>query len=130
MWAQIMHILIGLFLMFAPSIWSFDKGASDHFYIVGPLVITNAIIGLWEFNRGIRWFTALIAAWLLVSPFVLESKGTEAMIAICSAILLVFFSLFKGRVKHRYGGGWSSLLQKNPLHWEESKQDKAIGNRQ
>lgn len=127
MWAQIINIVIGLFLMFAPSLWSFDKAASDHYYIVGPLIITNAIIALWEFNRGMRWANVLIGAWLIVSPFALGSKGSEATIAITSAILLILFSLFKGSVQHRYGGGWSSLFQKNPVHWEEAK---TMGNKQ
>ncbi|HEV7329637.1 MAG TPA: hypothetical protein VGN63_01245 [Flavisolibacter sp.] len=120
MWAQIINIVIGLFLMFAPSIWSFDKATSDHHYIVGPLIITNAIIALWEFNRGIRWLNVLIGAWLLVSPFVLGNKGIVATIDIASAILLILFSLFKGSVQHRYGGGWSSLFQKNPVHLKEA----------
>jgi hypothetical protein len=128
MWAQIINIVIGLFLMFAPSLWSFDKAASDHLFIVGPLVITNAIIALWEFNRGMRWANVLIGVWLIASPFVLGSQGTEATVAITSAILLILFSLFKGAVKHRYGGGWSSLFQKNPVHWEEAR--KATSNRQ
>ena len=120
MWAQIINIVIGLFLMVAPSLWSLDKADSDHFYIIGPLIITNAIIALWEFNRGMRWFNVLIGAWLLVSPFVLGSKGNVASLAIVTAILLIIFSLFKGSEKHRYGGGWSSLFQKNPIHMEES----------
>ena len=119
MWAQIINIIIGLFLMFAPSIWLFDKPTSDHHYIVGPLIITNAIIALWEFNRAIRWLNVLIGAWLLVSPFILGSKGIVAGIDIASGILLVLFSLFKGAVQKRYGGGWSSLFQKNPDHWKE-----------
>lgn len=122
MWAQIFNIVIGLFLMFAPSIFSFGKADSDHFYIVGPLIITNAIIALWEFNRGIRWLNVLIGAWLLVSPFILQSKGSVASIAIVSAILLVLFSIFKGSVKRRYGGGWSSLFQKEPVHLKEASE--------
>lgn len=118
MWAQIINIIIGLGLMLAPSLLSFDKADSDHFYIVGPLVVTNAIIALWEFNRGMRWFNGLIGAWLLVSPFVLQSKGSVASIAVVSAILLILFSLFKGSTKHQYGGGWSSLFQKNPVHMQ------------
>ena len=120
MWAQIFNIMLGLFLMVAPSLWSFDKATSDHHYIVGPLIITNAIIAVWEFNRGIRWLNVLIGSWLLVSPFVLGTKGIVATIAILAAILLIFFSLFKGRVQHRYGGGWSSLFQKDPVHLREA----------
>jgi hypothetical protein len=122
MWAQIINIVIGLCLMLAPSLLSLDKADSNHLYIIGPLIITNAIIALWEFNRGIRWANVLIGAWLLVSPFVLGSKGSVAGIAIVSAILLIIFSLFKGTEKHRYGGGWSSLFQKSPVHMEENNQ--------
>lgn len=120
MWAQISNIILGLFLMFAPSIWSFDKATSDHHYIIGPLIITNAIIALWEFNRGVRWLNVLIGAWMLLSPFVLGTSGVAATIDVISAILLMLFSLFKGRVKHRYGGGWLSLFQKNPIHLQET----------
>lgn len=119
MWIQVLTIILGLFLMFAPSAWSFDKAASDHHYIIGPLIITTAIIALWEINRGLRWMNVVIGAWMLVSPLVLKSNETVATIDVVCAILLILFSLFKGTVKHRYGGGWSSLIQKNPMHVKE-----------
>lgn len=120
MWAQVMNLLVGLFLMFAPAIWSFDKPASDHHYIVAPLVITFAIMAIWEVNRNVRWFNMMAGAWLLISPLILGSEGTVAVIDSFCAILIMLFSLSKGRIKKRYGGGWRSLIQKNPVHLEES----------
>jgi glucose dehydrogenase len=122
MWAQIVNILIGLFLMFSPTLWSYDKAASDHHYILGPLVITTGIIAIWEVNRGFRWMNVLFGAWLLISPFILGSRGINAETDVFAGILLIIFSMVKGSVTQNYGGGWTSLFHKNPAHWQEAKQ--------
>jgi hypothetical protein len=120
MWPRIINIIIGLFLMFAPALWHFDKKASDNHYIVGPLVLTFAITALWEVNRNVRLFNTVAGAWLLFSPLILGLKGTVALIDTFTGILIILFSIFKGTIKKRYGGGWRSLIQKNPVHMEEA----------
>lgn len=125
MWAQVVNIVLGLFLMVAPAIWPFDKMESHHHYIIGPLIITFGITALWEVNRNTRWMNVLFGIWLLLSPFVLGTRGLVAKIDIFIGILLIVFSLFKGTITQRYGGGWQSLFQKNPAHLQEAENSQS-----
>ncbi len=71
MWAAIINILLGLWLMISPTFIPFEKAAFDNNYIAGPLVITFAITALWEVNRSARYLTLLAGVWLIFSPFYL-----------------------------------------------------------
>jgi hypothetical protein len=117
MWAAIFNIIIGLFLMIAPAIFHFDKSISDHYHIVGPVVATFAIISLWEVNHGAHYFDILPGLWFIIAPFIFHfQSGSATWIAVVSGVLVVLLSLVKRRVKGKYGGGWRSLLQKDPIH--------------
>lgn len=121
MWAQIVNILIGLGLMVTPAILKFDRVASDNNHIAGPLVITFAVISLWEINRNVRLFNIITGCWLALSPFIIGFASDARVTDIVSGIAVIIFSLFKGKIKSRYGGGWRSLFQKQPLHVQAIK---------
>ena len=121
MWAQIINIVIGIGLMAAPAIVGFDKVASNNNHIVGPLVITFAVVSLWEINRNVRWFNIVTGAWLILSPFIIGFGASAQAIDIAGGIAVILFSLHKGKIKNKYGGGWRSLFQKHPLHVQAVK---------
>ena len=121
MWANIVNILIGLAVMIAPAVFKFDKAAADNNHIVGPLVLTFAIISLWEINHNVRLFNVVTGLWLVLSPFILPFNSVERMIDIPAGVAIIIFSFFQEKLKNRYGGGWRSLFQKNPLHIQEVK---------
>jgi hypothetical protein len=113
MWAAIINILLGLWLMFSPGLLQFEKAASDNNYIVGPLVLTFAITALWELNRSVRFFNMAAGVWLAVSPFVLGFQSQTAIwTTVLSGVLITVFSFVKGSIKRNYGGGWQSLFER------------------
>lgn len=122
MWAQIVNTVLGLIIMIAPDLWDYNKLAADNNHTVGPVIITFAITAIWEVNRNIRWFNVLAGFWLLFSPFFLNlgsARVTEFNMFM--GILVILCSLFKGTIEQRFGGGWRSLLQKNPEHLKETQ---------
>jgi hypothetical protein len=122
MWGAVINILLGLWLMFSPGLLQFDKAASDNNYIVGPLILTVAIIALWEVNRSVRFFNVVLGAWLVVSPFMLGFKLSTAIWGvILPGVLIVVCSLVKSSIKRSYGGGWGSLLEKDPEHARQQR---------
>ena len=103
--------------MISPALFSFEKAAADNNYITGPLVITFAIMALWEVNRSARWLTLFAGVWLLIAPFVLGVEDSSARwITMAAGILLIAFSLIKGKIKGSYGGGWRSLFQDSEIN--------------
>jgi hypothetical protein len=121
MWTRIVNILIGLGVMIAPALFKFNSVAADNNHIVGPLVLTFAIVSLWEINRNVRLFNIVTGSWLIVSPFIIGFTNTPLFIDVVLGMAVLVFSLNKGTVKNRYGGGWRSLFQKNPLHVQDVK---------
>lgn len=120
MWAAIINILLGLWLMASPALLQFNKAASDNNYIVGPLVLTCAIVALWEVNRSARYLNMAAGVWLAVSPLILNIQPTDAIWStILSGVLIAAFSFVKGSIKGQYGGGWRSLFEKNPMHIQQ-----------
>jgi hypothetical protein len=121
MWALIANILIGLGVMVAPALFNFNEIAANNNHIVGPLVLTFAIVALWEINRNVRFFNIVTGAWLILSPFIIGFTSVARTVDIVCGIAIIFLSLIKATVKTRYGGGWRSLFQKNPLHIQAVK---------
>ena len=110
MWARILNIIIGIWLMAAPGFLSYGAPAADNGHIIGPVIATFATVACWEATRGVRKWNYPLGIWLLLAPWVL---GYELNIAIISdtlsgALVLVFASV-GGQVEDNYGGGWGVL---------------------
>src|SRR4051794_25044189 len=117
MWAAIINIIIGLFLMIAPAIFHFEKAVADQYHIVAPVVITCAVISLWEINRSAHYINIIPGLWFIVAPFIFHFQPASAKwIAVVSGMVILLLSLLKRKVKGKYGGGWRSLFQKHPVH--------------
>jgi len=117
MWARILNIILGLYVMIAPALFNFNPALSNSNHIVGPLVITFAVISLWDINQRVRLASIVTGAWLIISAFIFSAPATIYLIGNAVAgLLIIIFALVKSNVKHQYGGGWRSLFQNNPEH--------------
>src|SRR5688572_20143829 len=94
MWAAIISTFIGLWIMIAPEWFPFNKIEANNHFIVGPLVVTAAVIGIWEVNRSLRFFNLAAGVWMVISPLLLSYETKEAIYSsIVSGALLILFSL-------------------------------------
>lgn len=116
MWAAIINTLIGLWLTFTPAVFQLAGSRAYTNYIIGPLIITFAVIAMWEINYSIIRINILIAIVLVVMTFVAGEKTAVLYANIVSAVVIIPVSLMKRKIKGSYGGGWKSLLQKTPAH--------------
>lgn len=110
MWAQIINAFLGIWIMASPAIIGQSAAASDNSHIIGPIIITFAVVSWWEATRIVRLYNVPFGAWLVLAPWILGYEAT-AMIAssMISGVLVVLLSFVKGTVKQQFGGGWSSL---------------------
>ncbi|WP_423146039.1 SPW repeat domain-containing protein [Rubrolithibacter danxiaensis] len=122
MWPRVINMLIGLWICMAPSVLKTDKVAADCLHIIGPVVFAVAVIAMSEAVRDIRLINILSGVCLLISPWILRvDSSLVSWNNSLAGILLILFSLIKGKVKNRFGGGWQSLFEKNPLHQQEAE---------
>ncbi len=121
MWAQIVSMILGLAVMVAPAVFDFGQTAANNNYIVGPLVITFAMTAITDVGRNLRWWNIAGGFWLIVAPFLLDFTSTETWINVIMGAAIAGLSCIRGKVTQRFGGGWRSLFQKNPLHVQEAR---------
>ncbi len=122
MWAQVINAILGIWLMAAPGVFGFDKPIDDNDHIIGPLIATFAVVAFWECTRVVRTYNIPLGAWLLLAPWVLGYENTLATVNDMGVGLLVIaFSLVKGKIENRYGGGWSAAWRDNTLHQREAQ---------
>ena len=124
MWAHLIAAMLGVWLMAAPDVLAYGlrAAASNNDHIVGPLIVTIGLVAATEATRNVRWANIPLGAWLLLAPWVLGYDNNQALLndmGVGVAVLLL--SLVEGKRKHRFGGGWRSLLNKYPLHQQEAR---------
>lgn len=115
MWAQILIILLGLWLMISPAVIQHGIHAENIAHIAGPLAVTFAVTACWEVTRGLRWCHLLVAAGLLLAPgifgYFTSPAGANHVVI---AFVLGALSPVRGQRKHPFGGGWSVLWRARP----------------
>lgn len=109
MWAQLIVLMVGVWLMFAPDVLGYAGAAANHDHIVGPLLASSACVALWEATRSLRWANAAIGVWMLIAPWVLGFGASATVNTALCGVAAIAFSLVRGRMKHSFGGGWVSL---------------------
>lgn len=111
MWARIATALAGVWLMAAPAVLDYAGPARVNDRIFGPLATAFAIVAVSEVTRGLRWCVLPIGVWLVIVPWVLGYARVEAINSTVIGLLLIVLSFLGGRIRGRFGGGWSSLLK-------------------
>lgn len=127
MWAQIINAVLGIWLMIAPAILGAGKTIADNDHIVGPIIISFAVISWWEATRVVRLFNVPLGAWLLLAPWVLGYENTMAIVNdMVVGAFVIAFSLVKGKIEGTYGGGWSAIWKSNSLHAREARRQPRV----
>lgn len=124
MWAAILNTILGVWVIIAPWALSYDPDVANKNYIIGPIVITFAITAIWEVNRSLRYANILCGLLLAASPFLFSYDGMALYNDLVTGIAILGLSLVKGSVKGRYGGGWRSLLESNPVHMQQRETEQ------
>ena len=96
---------LGVWLMFAPSVFRITGPGADSSHLAGALVVTFALIALAEVARAARFANILIGAWIVISPWVMSGAGiTAKWSGVAAGIAVILLSLPRGRILQRYGG--------------------------
>jgi nucleoside-diphosphate-sugar epimerase len=106
----IASLALGLWMMFAPSVFGARGAVADSEHLTGALAVTFAAIALAEPIRALRFVNVALGAWITAAPFVLEGASTAGRWnAIVAGSLLVVLSLRRGAVRERYGS-WDRFV--------------------
>lgn len=110
MWAQIINVGLGIWLMVAPSVLSYKQTGANNAHITGPLVVTFAFVACWEITRPVRKVNFLTGGWLLLAPWILGYGETLPIVNdMVVGVLAMGFAGVEGKITTSFGGGWKSL---------------------
>lgn len=109
-WTLLLSTLIGVWLMFAPSVFGISGAAADSNHLAGAILVTNSVIVMAEVLRSGRYLNTLLGAWIALSPWILSGISPIALghNLVCG-IAIIALSLPKGPIKERYGG-WERFI--------------------
>lgn len=116
MWAQVVNVGLGIWLMVAPAVLEYVGTARTHDLIIGPLVASFALIACWEATRAVRWVNLPLGLWLLVAPWVLGFGWVALFNSGVVGMLVASCASIGGPVRQRFGGGWMSLTKEHRDH--------------
>jgi len=112
-WAQVLTVLLGLWLMAAPAVLGYSGTPADVHRVLGPVTAAVALIAAWGHMRPLRWMSVPLGGAIAATPFV-WSFGTVALAnGVVVGLAVVALAFVSGRITEDYGGGWSSLWTGN-----------------
>jgi SPW repeat len=99
-WEDTLNLLLGVALFVSPSVLGFasEQTAASNAYVVGVIIAAMAIAALFAFQPWEEWVSAVLGAWLVISPWVLGFSGnagallTHLLIGIVAIILALLAS--------------------------------------
>jgi hypothetical protein len=110
-WTLLASVGLGLWVMFSPAIFGNSGPAANSDHVAGALLVTIAAISTAEVIRAFRFLNLLVAAWLILAPFVLAGfTGSGRVNDIAVAVALVALTLPRGPVRERYAG-WDRFIR-------------------
>lgn len=103
-WNLALTTALGMWLMFAPAIFSSAKSSADSDHIIGAFMIVISVIAMAEVVRSARYLLIILGAWLLFGTWLLVGAVAGAMWNdIGIGIAAILLALPKGRIKETYG---------------------------
>lgn len=120
MWPRLVNVALGLWLMLAPAVLGYATtapvaSASDR--IIGPLVVSAAIVSIWPELRPLRWVTVVLGALAVVAPLAsgafVDWPLRAGVSSVVTGLAMVGFGLVRGKVDSRFGGGWRSIWRED-----------------
>lgn len=99
--------------MAAPAVLGSTGAMRTNDQVVGPLVVSMAIIAISEVTRPVRWVNVALGLWLVVAPWILGAEQIVFANSTVVGLLLVGFALIRGNIRHSVGGGWAALCRSN-----------------
>jgi hypothetical protein len=117
MWSHFLVMLLGLWVMAAPDVLQYEGPERMNHHIVGPLVVSAAVIAMAETTRAVRWVNVVLGGWLMVAPVLLGFAPLH--IGVRSSLVgaaILGLSLIEGRRQEQMGGGWPRLWRREPQH--------------
>jgi uncharacterized membrane protein len=109
-WTLLVSAALGIWLMFAPTVFGTTERAADSDHLVGAIITTIAVIVMAEVIRAGRYLNVLLGVWIIAAPWLLSGAETAARWNnVAVGVLLIALSIPRGAIRQRYAA-WDRLI--------------------
>ena len=110
-WNLLLTTALGIWLMFTPSTLGSTGTAAHTDHLFGALIVTMSVIALADVGRATRFINVLLAAGVIVAPWLLQGATTGSKWSdLLAGALVILLSLRRGPVGERYGS-WQRYIK-------------------
>lgn len=112
LYPSLLNTAAGIFVQFIPVLIHPDHATSAGCYIIGPLIMSFAIISIAESTRAVNKVNLILGACLVLLPLVTafyKEPVSVLFYVLGSGVMLL--AMVRTKVKNSFGGGWKSLWQ-------------------
>ncbi|MGC1272239.1 MAG: hypothetical protein WBC44_00925 [Planctomycetaceae bacterium] len=103
-WTLVASAALGVWLMFAPTVFGTDKPAANVGHLGGAWIVTVSVISMGEVLRLGRWLNVLLGLGVAVLPWLLDGATTTGSInATAAGVLIVALAIPRGPKTETYG---------------------------
>ena len=114
MWARLLAVAAGLWLMASPAVLDYGSPAATSDRIAGPIGAAFAFVALWAITRVLRWVQVPLGLWLVAAPLVLGHPSDAAASSVVAGLVFLGTAFVGESAADQFGGGWASLTQPLP----------------
>lgn len=121
--AQIILVVAGLWLEFAPWVLGYDGAAATSDRIAGPVMAATAFLAVFAITRGLRWVNLATGLWLVAAPWLLGFPLDATISSMICGVLALALAPVGSIDQAQYGGGWMALFRTKRLVWPQPGTD-------
>lgn len=129
MWAQIVNVVLGVWLMFAPAVLGHADvllGKIDR--AAGPWVAAVSFVAAAQISRSARWLSMPAALVLVTAPWFAQAPGASKANSIVVGLVMLALIPVGRPDQRRYGNGWTTLWRAEELpDWDAPRGEDASG---
>jgi hypothetical protein len=72
-WRDTVNLVLGIWLIVSPLVLGYAEQTAPAWnaYAIGVVIAVLSAAALWQFQKWEEWLSAVLGAWLVVSPWIL-----------------------------------------------------------
>ena len=96
MWASVLEIVVGAWVMLVPAFTSVTGGALVSVLTTGGLIVLAGLVQLFWENVLPSWVDGIAAIWLFISPFVYHTSTAVTWNLVVAAVAAIIIAWWDG----------------------------------
>ena len=103
LWEEWVRSVLGLWLFVSPWVLQYhETTAAQNAFVVGYLLFVTGLIALFTFMVWEEWFSVILGAWLVISPWVLGAAFVPTVNFVGVGLLVLALAFYVIRDERRH----------------------------